>query len=75
MIEVAPPAVKTDLNGTWQNLHMEPLEAFVNGIFKGLEEGKMEIGYGNSVERMRMSRNEIDAFTEKMYNAMKDSIE
>ncbi|BBB90211.1 MAG TPA: SDR family NAD(P)-dependent oxidoreductase [Methylomusa anaerophila] len=74
VIEVAPPAVKTDLNGTWQNLHMEPLEAFANGIFKELEGGKTEIGYGNSVERMRMSRDEIDAFTEKMYNAMKASI-
>lgn len=74
VIEVAPPAVKTDLNGTWQNIYMEPLEAFANGIFERLEEGKTEIGYGNSVDRMRMSRNEIDAFTEKMYNAMKDSI-
>lgn len=74
VIEVAPPAVKTDLNGTW-NINMEPLEAFANGIFRGLEEGKTEIGYGNSVGRMRMSRDEIDAFTEKLYNAMKDSIQ
>jgi uncharacterized oxidoreductase len=75
VIEVAPPAVKTELNETWINIHMEPLDAFTNGIFKGLDERKIEIGYGNSIDRMRMSRDEIDAFTEKSYNAMKATIE
>jgi hypothetical protein len=46
-----------------------------DGIFKGLEEGKTEIGYGTSVDRLRMSRDEIDKYTENMYNATKDSIE
>ncbi|MDB5052403.1 MAG: short-chain dehydrogenase/reductase [Bacilli bacterium] len=75
VIEVAPPAVNTDLGGT--GLHTaqgEPLDAFADGIFKGLEEGKKEIGYGTSVSRLRMSRDEINEYAEKMYNAMKDSI-
>ncbi|WP_378954286.1 SDR family oxidoreductase [Pelosinus sp. sgz500959] len=75
VIEVAPPAVNTDLGGTGLHTHGEPLNAFADGIFKGLEEGKTEIGYGTSVDRLRMSRDEIDKYTEKMYNAMKDSIE
>jgi uncharacterized oxidoreductase len=50
------------------------LDAFADGIFKGLEDGLKEIGYGTSVSRLRMSRDEIDAYTEKMYNAMKDTI-
>lgn len=74
VIEVVPPAVNTELNGTWLKTYLEPLDAFADGIFKGLEEGKTEIGYGNSTARMRMSRDEIDAFTEKLYNAMKDSV-
>ncbi|WP_027091595.1 SDR family oxidoreductase [Cohnella thermotolerans] len=75
VIEVAPPAVNTDLGGTGLHTIGEPLDAFADGIFKGLEEGKTEIGYGTSVSRLRMSRDEIDEYAEKMYNAMKDSIE
>ena len=66
MIEVIPPAVSTDLNGTWLNTHMEPLDAFADGIFKGLEAGKTEIGYGTSVDRLRMSRDKIDEYAEKL---------
>jgi uncharacterized oxidoreductase len=75
VIEVAPPAVNTDLAGKGLHTHGEPLDAFADGIFKGLGEGKTEIGYGTSVDRLRMSRDEIDEYTEKMYNAMKASIE
>lgn len=74
VIEVAPPAVNTDLGGTGLHTQGEPLDAFADGIFEGLEEGKKEIGYGTSASRLRMSRDEIDEYAEKMYNAMKDSI-
>ncbi|GMA59621.1 hypothetical protein GCM10025859_00610 [Alicyclobacillus fastidiosus] len=75
VIEVAPPAVNTDLGGSGLHTHGEPLDAFTDGIFQGLEEGKQEIGYGSSVNRLRMSRDEIDAYVEKMYQAMKSTIE
>ncbi|MGF9699348.1 SDR family oxidoreductase [Paenibacillus sp. MABNR03] len=75
VIEVAPPAVSTDLGGAGLHTHGEPLDAFADGIFKGLEEGKQEIGYGTSVARFRMSRDEVDQYVENMYNATKDSIE
>jgi Short-chain dehydrogenase involved in D-alanine esterification of lipoteichoic acid and wall teichoic acid (D-alanine transfer protein) len=75
VIEVAPPAVDTDLNGTWLQTRIEPLDSFADGIFKGLGEGKTEIGYGTSADRLRMSRDEIEEYAEKMYNAMKASIE
>jgi uncharacterized oxidoreductase len=75
VIEVAPPAVNTDLGGTGLHTHGEPLDAFADGIFKGLEEGKEEIGYGSSVNRLRMSRDEVDEYVEKMYQATKNIIE
>ncbi|MBB6729309.1 SDR family oxidoreductase [Cohnella zeiphila] len=75
VIEVAPPAVNTDLAGAGLHVHGEPLDAFADGIFKGLEEGKPEIGYGTSVSRLRMSRDEIDQYAENMYNSLKSSIE
>lgn len=75
VIEVAPPAVNTELGGTGLHTHGEPLDAFADGIFKGLEEGRKEIGYGSSVNRLRMSRDEIDEYVENMYNSMKKTIE
>lgn len=75
VIEVAPPAVNTQLGGTGQHTHGEPLDAFTDGIFKGLEEGKQEIGYGTSVDRLRMSRDEVDQYVENMYQATKSMIE
>lgn len=75
VIEIAPPAVNTDLGGSGLHTHGEPLDAFADGIFKELAEGKKEIGYGSSAARLRMSRDEIDEYTEKLYQATKDSIE
>ncbi|MEC0226206.1 SDR family oxidoreductase [Paenibacillus alba] len=75
VIEVAPPAVNTDLGGMGIHTLGEPLDAFADGIFKELEEGKQEIGYGTSVNRLRMSRDEIDEYTENMYKATKNTIE
>ncbi|MBW4841383.1 MAG: SDR family NAD(P)-dependent oxidoreductase [Paenibacillaceae bacterium] len=75
VIEIAPPAVNTELGGSGLHTHGEPLEAFTEGIFKGLAEGKREIGYGSSEARLRMSRDEVDEYTEKLYQATKNSIE
>jgi uncharacterized oxidoreductase len=75
VIEVAPPAVNTDLGGAGLHTLGEPLHEFADGIFKGLKEGKQEIGYGSSVERLRMSRDKADEHVANMYNAMKNTIE
>jgi len=75
VIEVAPPAVNTDLGGTGLHTHGEPLDNFADGIFKELAQGNTEIGYGSSVARLRMSRDEIDEYTEQMYHAMKNTLE
>lgn len=75
VIEIAPPAVNTDLGGAGLHTHGEPLDAFADGIFQSLREGKKEIGYGSSVNRLRMSRDEIDRYAEAMYKALKDTIE
>jgi len=74
VIEVAPPAVNTDLGGTGLHVHGEPLDAFADGIFKGLEEGRQEIGYGTSEARLRMSRDDIDQYAAQMYQATKGMI-
>ncbi|WP_085524337.1 SDR family oxidoreductase [Tuberibacillus sp. Marseille-P3662] len=75
VIEVAPPAVNTDLGGVGLHTFGEPVDAFADGIFEGLEEGKEEIGYGTSEKALRMSRDDIDTTVASMYSKMKRSIE
>ncbi|NGZ76941.1 SDR family oxidoreductase [Saccharibacillus alkalitolerans] len=75
IIEIAPPAVNTDLGGAGLHTQGEPLDAFADSIFKGLEEGRAEIGYGTSEARLRMSRDDVDKYAEQMYQATKGLIE
>jgi uncharacterized oxidoreductase len=75
VIEIAPPAVHTDLGGAGLHGQGEPLDAFADAIFQGLEAGEQEIGYGSSIARLRMSRDEVDSYTEKLYQATKNLIE
>ncbi|MCY9656529.1 SDR family NAD(P)-dependent oxidoreductase [Paenibacillus chondroitinus] len=75
VIEVAPPAVNTNLGGVGGHTQGEPLDAFADGIIKELEEGKKEIGYGTSVNRLRMTRDEVDVYVENLYKATKNLIE
>jgi uncharacterized oxidoreductase len=71
VIEVAPPAVNTDLGGVGLHTFGVPVDEFADGILKGLEEGKNEIGYGTSEKAMRMSRDEIDEAVKNIYNRVR----
>ncbi|MDO3410566.1 SDR family NAD(P)-dependent oxidoreductase [Saccharibacillus sp. CPCC 101409] len=75
VIEIAPPAVNTDLGGAGLHTHGEPLDEFTNGIFEGLEAGLPEVGYGSSVDRLRMSRDDTDKYAAQMYETMKSYIQ
>ncbi|ATH94575.1 cytochrome C553 [Bacillus glycinifermentans] len=75
VIEVAPPAVNTDLGGVGLHDFGAPVDDFADAIFKGLKEGRLEIGYGRAEEARRMSRDEIDESVAQMYSAQKSSIE
>lgn len=74
VIEVAPPAVVTDLGGAGLHPQGEPLDAFADAIFNELGGDSKEIGYGTSVARLRMSRDDIDVYTDKMYQSTKNLI-
>ncbi|WP_026574116.1 SDR family oxidoreductase [Bacillus sp. UNC438CL73TsuS30] len=74
VIEVAPPAVNTDLGGAGLHTFGTPVDEFADAIFKGLEAGKSEIGYARSENAMRMSRDEIDETVKVMYANMKNTI-
>lgn len=60
VVEVFPPAVNTDLGGVGLHTFGAPLDDFADSIFKGLENGDLEIGYGGTFERLHASREEIN---------------
>jgi uncharacterized oxidoreductase len=67
VVEVLPPAVNTDLGGVGLHTFGAPLDEFADAVFKGFENGDLEIGYGDSVKRLRASRNEIDQGTKQAW--------
>jgi uncharacterized oxidoreductase len=74
VIEVAPPAVNTDLGGAGLHTLGTPVDEFADAIFKGLQAGKTEIGYARAEKAMTMSRDEIDESVKTMYANMKNTI-
>jgi uncharacterized oxidoreductase len=66
VIEIIPPAVATGLSGTGVHNYGTPVDEFVEGVFKGLKDGLLEIGYGMAEKLMCMSREEADAATKGM---------
>jgi len=74
VIEIAPPAVNTDLGGAGLHTFGTPVDEFADAIFTGLEAGKNEIGYARAEQAMRMNRDEIDESVKTMYANMKNTI-
>lgn len=66
VIEVAPPAVNTDLGGVGLHTFGAPLDDFADAIFEGFNRGDIEIGYGTAEKALRMTRDEIDEHFERM---------
>lgn len=58
VIEVAPPAVQTDLGGPGLHTFGEPLDAFADHVFQKLAEGENEFGYKSSESRRTASYEE-----------------
>jgi uncharacterized oxidoreductase len=71
VIEIAPPAVNTDLGGAGIHTFGAPVNEFADSIFEGLKKEKEEIGYGTSAKALRMSRDEIDEAVKNIYSRVK----
>lgn len=60
VIEVFPPAVNTDLGGVGLHTSGAPLKDFIEGIFEGIRNQQIEIGYGGTEKRLTASKEEIE---------------
>jgi uncharacterized oxidoreductase len=60
VIEVFPPAVNTDLGGVGLHTFGAPLDDFADKVFADFRDGKLEIGYGGTEDRLNAPREEIN---------------
>lgn len=66
VIEIVPPAVNTDLGGAGLHATGVPLDEYGDAVFRSLERGDLEFGYGFSEKARLASRAEIDEIHERM---------
>ena len=66
VVEIIPPAVDTDLGGKGLHTQGVPLAEFADAVWKALERGETEIGYGFSEKTRTATRAELDAIAARM---------
>lgn len=71
VIEVAPPAVDTDLGGVGLHTFGVPLDEFADAVFRRLPQGETEIAYGTAQQASRASRAELDEIFKFMNQAFR----
>ena len=70
VIEVIPPAVNTDLGGVGMHTFGAPLDDFADTVFKGLEDGNLEVGF-NNLAQTKLGRDEIEKNAREVWKIRK----
>ena len=71
VIEVAPPAVNTDLGGVGLHTFGVDVNEFAGAVFERLGNGETEIAYGTAEMASRASRDELDEIFKRMNQAFR----
>jgi uncharacterized oxidoreductase len=66
VIEIAPPAVDTDLGGPGLHTFGVNLDEFADAMMPRLAQGELEMGYGFAEQARRASREELDEIFRRM---------
>lgn len=66
VVEIAPPAVDTDLGGPGLHKFGVPVGELADAVLPRLKDGELEIAYGFAEESSRASRGQLDAIFERM---------
>jgi len=74
IIEIIPPAVNTDLGGIGQHTFGVPVDEFADEVWKGLEKGEVEVGFGNQhLSSTRLPREDLERNALKIWEQRKES--
>lgn len=66
VIEMIPPALNTDLGGKGIHDAYPPVSAFVESVFNQMKEGKNELTFGMSEDRVRANNEAISELFQRM---------
>ncbi len=66
VVEIAPPAVDTDLGGPGLHTFGVPVAELADAVMPRLEAGELEIAHGFAQQSSRASRAELDAIFERL---------
>ena len=66
VVEIVPPAVRTDLGGPGLHDFGVDVDAFADSVLARVAAGETEVGYGTSETRRLATREETDAAVEQM---------
>jgi uncharacterized oxidoreductase len=66
VVEIAPPAVDTDLGGPGLHTFGVPVEELADAVTPRLQAGELEIAYGFAEQSNRASRAELDAIFQRL---------
>ena len=62
VVEIAPPAVDTDLGGPGLHTFGVNVDEFADSVMKRVEAGELEVGFGFSESARLASRQQLDVF-------------
>jgi uncharacterized oxidoreductase len=71
VVEIAPPAVNTDLGGAGIHTEGVPVDDFANSVMARVAAGELEVGYGYSETARHASREQIDDLFAQSVASMK----
>jgi uncharacterized oxidoreductase len=66
VVEIAPPAVDTDLGGPGLHTFGVPLGELADAVMPRLQADELEIAYGFAQQSSRASRAELDAIFQRL---------
>lgn len=66
VVEIAPPAVNTDLGGVGIHTEGALVDEFADSVMQRVADGKVEVGFAGSEERRLASRDELDDCFQRM---------
>ena len=66
VVEIAPPAVDTDLGGPGLHTFGVPIDELVDAVMPRFQAGELEIAYGFAEQSSRASRPELDAIFQRL---------
>jgi uncharacterized oxidoreductase len=66
VIEIIPPALNTDLGGKGLHTYAPPVSDFIESIFEQMKQGKKELAFGTSEDRLKAGPEEMKAYFEKL---------